>query len=254
MENIRAALLDLQGVLYADGRPFDGAQDAVKVLAAGGIETRFLTNTTTRPRRDIAERMADMGFEIATDTVFSPALAASAVLREAGCRRVMLAAEVALEEDFDDFDLVDDDAEAVVMGDLYEAFDWRSLNRIFAAVRQGAKLVALHRNRYCKRDGEIALDLGPFVAAVEYAAAVEAQVVGKPDAAFFAMALADIGSGPAEAVMVGDDPYSDIDGAANAGLRTVQVRTGKYIAGTQGEHAPDSVIDSIADLPALLGV
>ncbi|MEQ8664223.1 MAG: TIGR01458 family HAD-type hydrolase [Rhodospirillales bacterium] len=254
MESIRAALLDLQGVLYSDGVPIDGARDAVAALAAGGIATRFVTNTTTRPRREIAERMIGMGFEIAANRVFSPAVAAAGVLREAGCSRVMLVAEASLAEDFAGFEFVDDNPDAVIMGDLHENFDWQCLNRIFDAVRNGAKLIALHRNRYCKRGDVIALDLGPFVAAIEYAANVEARVVGKPESAFFAWALRDIGSTPAEAVMVGDDPFSDIDGAAGAGLHTVQVKTGKYIAGEQGKHVPDAVIDSVADLPALLGV
>ena len=44
--------------------------------------------------------------------------------------------------------------------------------------------------------------------------------------------------------MVGDDVESDVGGAQRAGLRGVLVRTGKY--------REDALIDSIADLPALL--
>jgi len=51
--------------------------------------------------------------------------------------------------------------------------------------------------------------------------------------------------------MVGDDAESDVAGAQRAGLRGIQVRTGKYRPGTAG--APDAEIQSIADLPEMLG-
>jgi FMN phosphatase YigB (HAD superfamily) len=52
--------------------------------------------------------------------------------------------------------------------------------------------------------------------------------------------------------MVGDDAESDVAGAQRAGLRGIQVRTGKYRPGTAG--APDAEIESVADLPEVLGV
>ncbi len=254
MQDIQGLLFDLQGVLYLDGEPIPGAPETVSRFVESGIACRFLTNTTTRPRREIGERMAAMGFDIDLDCIFTPALAAVGTLRELGCKRLRLLAEPTLEEDFSGFEHVSDAPDAVVMGDLHTGFDWHCLNQAFDDVRSGAKLIALHRNRYCRRDGEIALDLGPFVAAIEYAAGVEATVVGKPDPAFFSLALRDLDCKANHTVMVGDDPFSDIDGAAGAGIHTVQVRTGKYAVGVSGETTPNEVIDSVADLPALLGI
>jgi ribonucleotide monophosphatase NagD (HAD superfamily) len=98
------------------------------------------------------------------------------------------------------------------------------------------------------------LDAGAFVAGLEYAAGVDAEVVGKPSASFFTAALDALGARPDEAVMVGDDAESDIGGAKALGMRGVLVRTGKFEEKTlaAAEPKPDAVIDSIADLPALL--
>jgi HAD superfamily hydrolase (TIGR01458 family) len=140
------------------------------------------------------------------------------------------------------------------MGDLYKAYDWDKLDFLFGLVRGGARLIALHKNRFCRRGDAIGLDAGPFVAAVEYAAGVEAVVVGKPSAEFFKLALGDLGVAPDEAVMVGDDIEADIGGAQAAGLAAVQVETGKYTPADR-EHphvTPDLRIASIADLPAAL--
>jgi ribonucleotide monophosphatase NagD (HAD superfamily) len=77
------------------------------------------------------------------------------------------------------------------------------------------------------------LDAGPFVVALEYAAGVEATVLGKPAKDFFLSAVASLGCRPEETVLVGDDAASDVGGALKAGLRGILVRTGKYRPGDE---------------------
>jgi ribonucleotide monophosphatase NagD (HAD superfamily) len=80
-------------------------------------------------------------------------------------------------------------------------------------------------------------------------------VVGKPSEAFYAAALGTLGVEAGEAVMVGDDLEADVLGAQRAGIPGVLVRTGKYAEKDEhgdGNDRPRHVIDSIADLPALL--
>lgn len=252
---IRGLLLDLEGVLYEAGRPVAGAGEAVRQAAAAGLAIRFITNTTTQPRRVVLERLWAMGFAVQPGHLFSPAVAACRLLERDGVTRLHLAAPEVLAEDFTAFELVDAAPQAVVMGDLYKDFTWDHLNQVFQMMRDGARLIALHRNRYCRRAEGIALDLGPFVAALEYAAGVKATVVGKPVGLLFALALADMGLDPAEVMMIGDDLEADIGGARSAGLVAVQVETGKYTP-RDGDHPiirPDAVIPSIAALPDLLG-
>jgi len=112
--------------------------------------------------------------------------------------------------------------------------------------------VALQHNRYWRREDGLVLDVGAYSAALEYATAKEAVVVGKPAAAFFAAALADLNARPARAVMVGDDIEADVGGAIAAGLRGILVRTGKYREDTLAASGvrPTEIVDSIADVPA----
>ena len=55
-------------------------------------------------------------------------------------------------------------------------------------------------------------------------------------------------------VMVGDDIDTDVRAAQRQGLTGVLVKTGKYLPRTHRAAAgtPDHVLDSFADLPALL--
>lgn len=249
--SIGAVLLDLEGVLHQDGVALPGSVEAVAALRVAGLGLRFLTNTTTRPRSAIATRLRAMGFAVDDGEIFTPALAARGVLIDLGVARVHLAAPPVLAEDFAGFSLVETAPEAVVMGDLHTGFSWQRLDGLFGMIIDGARLVALHKNRYCRREGRLALDLGPFVAALEYAAEVEAEVVGKPSPAFFRLGLASLGVEPVAAVMVGDDLIADIGGAQSAGIRAVQVETGKYDPRDRDHPRiePDARIPSIAALP-----
>lgn len=251
---VRAILFDLEGVLYQRETPLPGAIGTVAELHERGLARRFLTNTTTRPRAAIVARMAAMGFVVEAAELFSPPLAARRDLEAAGVRRIHLAAAPELTAEFDGFELVDDGADAVVMGDLGPGYDWDRLNALFAMLVGGARLIALHKNRYWRKKSELILDLGPFVALLEYAAGIEARVVGKPARPFFELALADMEADPATTIMIGDDIESDVAGARNAGLRAVQVRTGKFRPADEAraDIQPDARIDSICDLPALL--
>ena len=99
------------------------------------------------------------------------------------------------------------------------------------------------------------LDAGAFVAALEYATETEATLVGKPNRAYFDMALRDLGLSASQVAMIGDDIHTDIKGAQAVGVKTILVRTGKFRPDAQlrTDMQPDWILDSIANLPNLLG-
>lgn len=166
-----------------------------------------------------------------------------------------------IREDLPDVTLVAGDdtgtvPEVVVVGGAGPEFDYASLNRAFGHLQRGARLVAMHRNPYWRTDEGLQLDTGAFLAGLEEAAQVRAEITGKPSPAFFEAAPARLGVGGGEAVMVGDDIESDVLAAQRAGITGVLVKTGKYLPETHRAASgdPDHVLDSFADLPALLGL
>ena len=250
----QALLLDLDGVLYVEDEPVPGAREAVADLREHGLALRFVTNTTSRPRRLILDRLRRLGFEVAAEELSTPAALAVAHCLGNDRRRAMLLVRDDVKEDFAELDEAAEEVDVVVVGDLGEAFGYDVLNRAFRHVMDGAELVALQKNRYWLRPEGLALDVGPFVAALEYATRREAVVVGKPSRDFFATILAGIPLAAADAAMVGDDIETDVGGALGAGLAGILVRTGKYRddALRASGVEPTAVVDSIADVPALL--
>ena len=251
---LRALLLDLDGVLYVEDEPIAGAVEAVGALRRAGLALRFVTNTTARSRRRTLERLERLGFDVAERELVTPARLAVRHCTERGYTRVALVMNDEVKEDFDQLEEVEGGADAVIIGDLGDAMGYEVLNRAFRLVMDGAELIALQKNRYWLTPDGLSLDVGPFVAAIEYASRQQAFVVGKPARPFFELVLRDLGVEPSEATMVGDDVETDIGGALAAGLAGVLVRTGKYRPdAVEGAGVkPTATVDSIADVPDLL--
>ena len=247
---IKGLLLDLDGTLYVGEEPVPGAREAVQRLKAAGLALRYVTNTTRMPRRAVVERLRALGFETTEDKVFTPARAAARLMRNKSCLALV---DESLLEDLKCITLTEESPDFVLVGDLGEGFTYARLDAAFKCLMNGAKLVALQKNRYWRTPGGLSLDAGPFVAALEYATGQQAAVVGKPEEAFFRIALEDLRLEAGEVAMVGDDAEADVAGAKRAGLLGIQVRTGKWGSDAE-ERQADLVLDSVAGLPTELGV
>lgn len=251
-----ALLLDIDGVLYVGGAPIPGAIEALEELRSIAGSIRLVTNTSSVSRQTVIGRLRDLGFEIEPEEVLTPAAMAVRYCRSKGYGKVNLMVAKSLREDLEEIDVVgtDEQADAIVLGDLGPMFTAETLNFAFRQLMNGADLITLQHNRYWRRDQDLVLDVGAYSAALEYASGVEAVVVGKPSKEFFEMALADAGAVAERSVMVGDDIEGDVGGGLGDGIASILVRTGKFTEEKfeESEIRPTEVIDSITDLPALL--
>ncbi len=250
-------LIDLDGVIYQDGNLIDGAIEALDWIERQHLPYLFVTNTTSRSRAALLQKFESMGFSARLEQVMTQVVAASQWLDENKMRKVALFVPETTRKDFDDIDSIDpaQDApvDAVVIGDLGEAWDFRLLNRAFQLLMRDPQplLVALGMTRYWRGRNGLQLDVAPFIKALEHAAACEAIVVGKPAPAFFAAALSKMRCKAGQALMIGDDIVGDVDAAQRCGIRGIQVKTGKFReVDLDGCIKPCALIDSIADLPA----
>jgi HAD superfamily hydrolase (TIGR01458 family) len=253
VEGIRGALLDIDGTLLAEDRPIPGAAEALDRLRARGIPFRLVTNTTRRPRSETAAVLRQGGARVEDAEVLAPAVLARRRILGSGRTRTALLVPAECRADFDGIHEDGVRPEWVVVGDLGSDFTWERLNQAFRWLRAGAALLALHKNRYWRPapKAPFVLDAGPFVAALEYAAGVEAELVGKPARRFFELALEELGLSAPDVLVVGDDLEADCLGGAGAGCRTALVLTGKTTRaelGRPGSPPPDLVLESLAEL------
>lgn len=255
-KNPDALLLDIDGVLYVGSEPIPGAVEALSELRSIAGAIRLVTNTSSVSRQTVINRVRRLGFDIEAEEVLTPAAMAVRYCRSKGYSKVNLMVAKSLRDDLEEIDVVgtDEQADAIVLGDLGSMFNAQTLNFAFAQLMNGADLIVLQHNRYWRKGDNLVLDVGAYAAALEYASGVEAIVVGKPSRDFFEMALADAGASAGNALMVGDDIEGDVGGGLGDGIASILVRTGKFTEEkfSESEIEPTRVIDSIADLPALL--
>ena len=253
---MRGVVLDLDGTVYDDRGVVPGAAEAIASIRAAGVGLRFATNTSRYPRRVLVERLRDLGIAAGPDDLLTAPRAAAAWLAAQGASRVALYVPAPTLEEFAAFEIDEGNPEAAVVGDLGDDWTVDRLNRLFRQVLGGARLLAIQKNRYWLQRGALRMDAGPFVAAVEYATGAAAVVAGKPSPEFFRAAAASLGLPPAAVLVVGDDVRTEVEGARAAGALGMLVRTGKYRDTDLDLPAMSSglVIDSVADLPAALGL
>jgi HAD superfamily hydrolase (TIGR01458 family) len=247
-------LLDIDGVLHVSGVPIPGAVEAVVQLRERGHTLRFVTNNSTLPRATLVEELQGLGLALDETELQTTPIAAASELKG---KRVLALVMPAVVPDLEGVELVGEGADAVLLGGCDESvepnnvFSYMNLARAFAELQAGAAFYCLHKNRWWQTERGPLLDGGAFVAGLEYACDVEATVLGKPSAAYFAAALDALDAAPELTWMVGDDVEADVRGAQAFGMRTALVRTGKFrpeeLEGS--DVVPDVVLSSVAQLP-----
>jgi HAD superfamily hydrolase (TIGR01450 family) len=283
LTGVRALLLDMDGVLVLRDELIPGAADALAALDARGIPYVIGTNTSLVSRTTLARELGRAGLPVKPDRIVSAASAAAAHVRRRFGQEplyVMVAPDALAE--FEGLTLLSHDAAAmqgaraaaVVVGDAAEDFTPRNMQSAFALLRNGARFVAMHKNRWWLTSAGVMLDAGAYVVGLEYVTQRRALVAGKPSRTFFAEGVRRLGELAAEVdgqtdgrhrlsagevAVVGDDLWNDVLGGQKAGLRGVFVRSGKHgdaelarITTERGGRAPDAITPSIVEVVAAL--
>ncbi len=261
MKSKRLVLLDLDGTLYIDDHVIDGAVEAVARLREQSYTLRFLTNTTTRSHVELCQQLMQMGFSQEPNELITAPMAAVLELRvlqqQMGRKlRVWPVVALAIEMDFAEFERDEVSPDYIVLGDIGDAWNAVLINQLFSAMHNGAQLIALHKNRFWQTQQSLKVDIGFYVAGLEYVTGKTAQIMGKPSSAFFNRVLTDANVTADQAVLVGDDLDSDVGGAQRHRIDGVLVKTGKFRQQylEQSSIYPDGILSSIAELPQFLKV
>jgi HAD superfamily hydrolase (TIGR01458 family) len=254
-----AILFDLDGVLYEGDKAIDGAADVIHWCNQQNIPHLYLTNTTSRSRASLVDKLAGFGIESSAENFFTPPVAARQWLHTNRLNNIALYVPETTREEFSDFNLVSDEkdkVDAVVVGDLGEQWTFAIMNRIFRTLIDNpeVKLIALGMTRYWRTTSGLQLDVGPMIKAFEYACSIDAVVTGKPALEFYSAAISLLAAGgnskAEDIVMIGDDIRGDIEASQQAGLTALLVRSGKFKpSDLQSDIRPDAVLDSVAALP-----
>jgi len=249
-------LIDIDGTVTEAQSLVPGVPQALALLRARKVPYRLVTNTTSKPRSAILTTLRSLSLNVPLEAIITAPVIGREYLLRRGLTRCYPLLKDSLREDFGGIEFVERSPQAVLVGDLGDELTYGALNRGFRfLLDKKVAFVTLARNRYFRGSDGLCLDVGATVAALEYATERRAVLIGKPAPEFFLVACESMGVAPEDTVVIGDDLEADIGGALAAGCGGVLVRTGKFRS-EQLENPtihPDGVIDSLADLPGLLG-
>jgi HAD superfamily hydrolase (TIGR01450 family) len=269
---VGGVLFDIDGVLVTSWEPIDGAAQTLQVLADNQIACSYLTNTTTRTRVQIAELLSEAGMDVAADEVITAAvLTAEYVRSQYPHSRCFLVNNGQIAEDMPGIDVdyssefgadvVPDTPDVILLGGAGPEYSHLTLSRVYDWMAQGVPVVAMHRSTAWNTTEGLRIDTGMYLIGMEETSGRQATAVGKPAPAGFLAAASRLGVDADEMYMVGDDLNNDVLAAQVVGMTGVLVRTGKFRQDTLDRWAadefamqPNHVIDSVADLPELLGL
>jgi len=230
-EGKKLFLFDLDGVFYKgkETRMKIGGTRIIGLLRRRGKKIYVLTNNSTDTASTIFALLREFDIPVRREEVLtSGLLTAEYLLRRHGTVSYFLVGERGLEREMARFGhhrSKGEDARFVVVG-LDRHLTYEKLDHAARLVRNGASIVATHSSRlYMYRTGP-AIATGPIVKAIEFATGRKATVIGKPSPLMFREALAKAGCESSEAVMVGDQVDTDIEGATKVGIDSVLVKTG----------------------------
>jgi len=256
LASIKVAVIDLDGVVYQGKTMIAGADAAISNLRQYGLQVVFATNSSTRTRADIAEKLNTMGIPAKDDDVLTSAYVAGLLIRRIGVNnKVLVIGTERLKGEIVQVGamvVTGPPCDMVVVG-MDTAFSYEKIRLAMEAIAGGAVFVACNRDASFPGDnGRLFPGCGPMVAAVEAAVGFPPQhMVGKPNVLMMEIIAARYHVRPDQMLVIGDGIENDIQMAVAFGSPSVLVAPGAFDF-NPGTFGPSCVVGSLVELPALL--
>lgn len=260
-----ALLFDLDGTLYRGNETIPGAGRLLSGLQERELPCLFVTNNSTRTPLEVKEHLLHMGIPASEEAIVTSALAAAYyiqmqhpgadtyVIGEKGLVDALTNAGLHLLTD----ETTDRHAALVVQG-LDRKLTYDQIRIAVKHLLNGAVFVQTNPDRLLPVDGGFLPGAGSIGASLQAASGVEPIVIGKPSTIIMDYALKLSGTSPSRSWVIGDNPYTDLAAARQAGCPSILVLTGLCTADNWQEHCaaagvtPDAVCEGPEQVEQLL--
>lgn len=246
-------LIDFDGVLRINKEPAPFITDFFNYLKNSKRPACILSNSSLSTADDVRQFFEFNG--IYTKVPIITAAEATAMYARSHYRKVAVYCIDHIKSLFNGI-LDYKEPQAIIIGDYGKNWDFKTMNEIFKKVLKGADLVAMHKSRYWRTAEEgLLIDVGAFVAAIEFATKKTATIIGKPSPYYFSSALHLLNSDTSQKfLMIGDDLEIDIQAAQVLGGETILIYTGstEFPLSESNQIKPDHEIKDLSEVVELL--
>lgn len=241
--NIRALIIDMDGVLWHGPKPILGLGDFFKTLREHQIRFILATNNASLTPVQYVDKLANMGIKVTLDEILTSGMATALylakqtdpastrifVVGEDGARQPLLEHGFTLtglyEVNNSNNVHLKKGADIVVCG-KDETLTWDKLATATLNIRAGAKFIGTNADTTLPTEHGIIHGNGAILAALQAATGVTPTIIGKPEPIMYQQALALLGTEPSATAAIGDRLETDILGAVRTGIRSLMVLTG----------------------------
>ena len=254
---IRAWLMDMDGVLVHEENAIPGAPEFVGRLKERGIPFLVLTNNSIYTRRDLAARLRASGLDVPEEAIWTSALATATFLhdqRPGGSAFVIGEAGLTTALHEAGYTLTERDPDYVVLGET-RTYSFERLARAIRLIGSGARFIATNPDATGPSpDGPLPA-AGSVAALISHATGVQPYFVGKPNPLMMRSALNALNAHSEDTAMIGDRMDTDVLSGLEAGLHTILVLSG-VTTREEAERFPfraSRIAESVAELTGELG-
>jgi len=254
---LRAVLLDMDGVLWRGSQIIPGAPEFIRFLHDRHIVVGLASNNSSRAPAEAAERCRRAGIEVDVEhIIWSGIVTADEMARTyPSGTPIYVVGSPTLIGILDErgYPMVADPKEVrVVIVGYDSSVNYQKLTIGLRCLLNGADFIGTNADPTFPATDGLAPGAGSLIAALETASGRKARIMGKPAAAMFRAALARLGTEAAHTLMIGDRLDTDILGAQQAGLPAALVLTGvttRAELDAPGQSIkPDGVFDDLIAL------
>ena len=256
LANVRALLIDMDGVIYYNSSVLPGANEFLSFLRSHTIAHAFVTNGTRNRPADHRRKLARFGVDVQDAPVFTAAMATADYIRQAklGASVYVIGGDGFRAELQQRANCTMDDRnpDFVVVG-FTETFDYHQLETACRAIYRGAQLIVGDPDVNDPHPDGPLPGSGAFAAAIEVAVGCVGVRIGKPSPWLYEKALRELKTEPEHAAIVGDRLDSDVAGGNAIGMATILVLTGMSTQESV-QHAqvkPDLIVNNLAHLETM---
>ncbi len=257
LSTVRGFLLDMDGTFYLGDRLLEGALRFIDLLRQQGKAFLFLTNNSSKHRRQYAEKISRLGLPVGEEAVLTSGEATALYLRESHpAARIFLAGTPSLEEEFRQygFQLVQSDPDLVVLG-FDTTLTYLKLWTLCDLVRAGLPYIATHPDFNCPTENGYMPDVGAMIAFINASTGrLPDLVVGKPNRLIVEAAAVKMKLKVEQLAMIGDRLYTDIALGESSGITTILVLSGEARLEDlrDSPFKPDYIFDNLAGVAGWL--
>ena len=255
MEKLRSRkgyICDMDGVIYHGNRLLPRVPEFVHWLISEQKNFLFLTNSSERSPRELAQKLSRMGLEIPESHFYTSALAtASFLASQCPGGSAYVIGEPGLVNALYDagFSMNDYNPDYVVFGET-RSLSYEKIERAVKLVQNGAKLIGTNTDLTAPVESGIIPACRALISPIELTTGKQAYYIGKPNPLIMRHALKKLGCRVEDAAIIGDRMDTDVISGIESELDTVLVLSGVSTLETihQFPYRPTYVLSGVGDI------